>query len=542
MRNLVGRHWPWFVLIASSYTFAAARPWLEPDEGRYAEIPREMLATGDWVTPHLNGLVYLEKPPLQYWATAIAYSLFGVNEFASHLYSLTLTLLSIPLAYFAARMIFRNDASGHAAAVALAVSPYYLLIGHLNLLDGAFATWCMAALVAFIGAQLSDDARQTRRFMLLTWAAVAAALLQKGIVIIVLCGATLVAYTALTRDLSIWRRLYVLPGLSILLAITSGWFVLVAQRNPGFLRFFFIHEHFQRFLTTVHKHGEPWWYFLPFAVLAVIPWLGRVVPAMRQAWSQRSQSAGFRPALFALLWCGVVLVFFSASGSKLAPYLMPYVPLIAVVLAPHIAASRTSMSKAMYVTAALLSITAIVFVVNAHRRSAGQVVPDQVALWAGLAVLVAVAGVVAALALRRSGRVEAVWKPLVACAAVGWPALMMAYAGNPPLRTARAIAESVRDRIEPRTVLYSVGQYRQTLPPYLGRTLRVADYKGEFEAGMSSDAASRLLTLEMFEQAWARETDAIAFLSHEAYAKLAASGIAGNVIARDDRSVVIQRK
>src|SRR6185295_11147390 len=105
LRAFVERCWPWTVLAGSAYAFAALRPWLEPDEGRYAEIPREMLVTGDWITPHLNGLVYLEKPPLQYWATAIAYSIFGVNEWSSRVYSMTLALLAIPLAYVTARKI-----------------------------------------------------------------------------------------------------------------------------------------------------------------------------------------------------------------------------------------------------------------------------------------------------------------------------------------------------------------------------------------------------------------------------------------------------
>jgi 4-amino-4-deoxy-L-arabinose transferase-like glycosyltransferase len=358
----------------------------------------------------------------------------------------------------------------------------------------------------------------------------------------VLCGATLVAYTALTRDLSIWRRLYLVPGLAILLAVTSGWFVLVSQRNPGFLRFFFIHEHFQRFLTTVHKHGEPWWYFIPFAVFAVIPWLGQVTPALREAWSQRSQPAGFRPALFLLLWCAVVLVFFSASGSKLATYIMPCVPFLAVLLAPRIAASETAMPRAVYATGGLLLFAAAVIVVIAHRRSGDDFVPGQVALWCGVAAFAAVAGIVATIATRRRGPAGAVWKPLVACAAVGWSSLLMAYSATPPLRTAATLVRTVRGHIGPQTVLYSVGQYRPSLAPYLGRTLRVADYRGEFEGGLDSDSPSGLLTLEMFEQAWARESDAVAFLSHRTYADLAAKGIAGRVIARDDRSVVIERK
>jgi len=105
MRAPLLRYWPWLVLVIATFAISALRPWLEPDEGRYAEIPREMLATGDWVTPRLNGLDYFEKPPLQYWATAAVYSVLGVSEFSSRLYGVTLALLSIPLAYLAARRI-----------------------------------------------------------------------------------------------------------------------------------------------------------------------------------------------------------------------------------------------------------------------------------------------------------------------------------------------------------------------------------------------------------------------------------------------------
>jgi len=542
MRGFVQRCWPWAVLAGSAYLFAALRPWLEPDEGRYAEIPREMLVTGDWITPHLNGMVYLEKPPLQYWATAIAYSIFGVNEFSSRIYSITLALLAIPLAYLAARRISGDDATGRAAAVALAVSPYFLLIGHLNLLDGAFATLLAAALTSFIYAQLADEPRRTRGFMLACWAALAAALLQKGIVVFVLCGGTLVAYTVVARDVSVWRRLYLLPGLAILLAMTAGWFVLVAQRNPGFLRFFFIHEHFERFLTTVHKHSEPWWYFVPFGLLAVIPFLGHVIPAVRQAWSQGARSAGFRPALFMLLWCAVVFAFFSASGSKLATYIMPCVPFLAVLLAPRIAANHVAIPRATLVTAALLLLGAIAIVVIAHRRSSDHVVPATVAFWAAVVVIGAVAAIVAMLVMRGREERTLLWQPLVACAAVGWLGLMMAYASAPPIRTASLLVQQVRDRIGPDTVVYSVAQYRQTLPPYLQRTVHVAAYEGEFEAGMDRGTSSRLLTLEMFERAWDRETDAVAFVSPKTYATFASKGIPGRVIATDDRSVVIERK
>jgi 4-amino-4-deoxy-L-arabinose transferase-like glycosyltransferase len=355
--------------------------------------------------------------------------------------------------------------------------------------------------------------------------------------VFVLCGGTLVAYSLVTRDLSVWRRMHMLLGLAIVLAVTSGWFVLVSQRNPGFLRFFFIHEHFERFLTTVHKHREPWWYFIPIVLFAVIPWVGHLLPAVRQAWSQRPRSPRFEPALFVLLWCGVVLVFFSASGSKLATYIMPCVPFLALLLAPRVAASDSAVPRATLVTGALLLLGAIALVLIAHRRAVDHVVPGAVALWCAVAALAAVGGILAALVRRRQAS-SAAWQPLVACAAVGWLGLMMAYAAAPPLRTASLLARQVRDRIGPGTVLYpsaSTGRRRLTL----GRTTR-RRLPGEFE-GAPTRQPRRDLTLEI-RAGLAHESNAVAFLSLQAYAELTARGLIGRVIATDERSVVIERK
>jgi 4-amino-4-deoxy-L-arabinose transferase-like glycosyltransferase len=537
----VRRIWPWAVLVIAWYAFAAMRPWLEPDEGRYAEVPREMLATGDWITPHLDGFVYLEKPPLQYWATAAAYSVLGVNEFSSRLFGVTLALLAIPLVYVLAARQFRSEPAGQAAAVVLAASPYFLLVGQLNLLDGAFATLLCAGVGAFIAAQQAPDDGRARWLMALAWAVLAAAVLQKGIVVFVLCGATLAAYSALTRDVSVWRRLHLPTGIALMALIAGGWFVAVARRNPDFLQFFFVHEHFERFLTTIHQRVEPWWFFIPCILLAIAPWLGQLPESLRQAWSQ-VPDRGFRPALFALLWCIVVLTFFSASGSKLAPYVMPAVPFLAVVLAPCIATRAGAMTRAAQVTGLLLILTAGAMLVLIYRRSTMRAVPGEALLWCVVAVLAGVAALVAA--LRRDAGERFAWQAVVASAALGWPSLLMAYAVTPPLRTSHALADMLQQHIGPATALYSVGQYRQTLPPYLGRTLRVADYQGELEFafGHQRSQSPPLPTLAAFEQAWAAESDAVAFVSHRDYAKLEARNLMRRVIAVDDESVVIARR
>ncbi|HXY96671.1 MAG TPA: glycosyltransferase family 39 protein, partial [Steroidobacteraceae bacterium] len=273
-REQRGSMWlAWIVLAAAWFATAPLRPLFDPDEGRYAEIPREMLASGDWITPRFDGLKYFEKPPLQYWATAAVYSVAGLSEGSSRLWSVALAFGCLALTFAWTRSLY-GSAAALAALSALAVSPYFLIVGHLNLLDAGLTFFLTAAVFAFTRAQTALPAsRAERNWMLIAWAAAALAVLSKGIVVGVLAGGALIVYTLLERDSSPWRRLHLLSGLPLFLVLTCPWFIAVSARNPGFASFFFVHEHFTRFLTTVHQRVEPWWYFLPLLLLGVLPWI-----------------------------------------------------------------------------------------------------------------------------------------------------------------------------------------------------------------------------------------------------------------------------
>src|SRR6185312_8103146 len=276
----------WLLLALVWFATAPWRPLFDPDEGRYAEIPREMTVSGDWVTPRFNDLKYFEKPPLQYWATAAAYEAFGVHEWSSRLWSTGLAFACLPLVFAWVAWLF-DVRRALTALLALGVSPYFALIGHINLLDAAFTFWLTAAVFAFTLAQCAPRAAPAeRRWMLIAWAAAALAVLSKGIVVGVLAGGALVLYTLIERDTVTWRRLHVVPGLALFLLIAAPWFVLVTLRNPSFPGFFFVHEHFARFLTTVHQRVEPWWYFLPLLLGGALPWLLPGARACRAAWAE----------------------------------------------------------------------------------------------------------------------------------------------------------------------------------------------------------------------------------------------------------------
>src|SRR5438045_837736 len=436
----------WVILGAAWFATLEVRPLLDPDEGRYAEIPREMLASGDWITPRFDGLKYFEKPPLQYWATAAAYRVFGLEQWSSRLWSVGLAFACLPLVFAWVARLYGRD-SALLALTALAVSPFFVIVGYLNLLDGAFTFWLTAAVLAFTLAQTTPPASAAeRRWMLAAWGAAALAVLSKGIVVGVLAGAALILYTLGERDTHTWRRLHPGAGLALFAALAAPWFVVVSLRNPSFPGFFFVHEHFTRFLTTVHQRVEPWWYFLPLLLLGVLPWIAPLVRGCRRAWRDAapdtapaaaaagSGTAPFKPLKFLLIFAAVTLVFFSASGSKLAPYILPMLPVLAAVTGASGGAADALARHAARIGAALTGVVAVALLLYSARRNS--YVPHAALLWTAAALLTALTAVVITWRARPATRTAASVATALA-AMLGWQCLMCAYSATPPARSAR---------------------------------------------------------------------------------------------------------
>ncbi|MDE2135821.1 MAG: phospholipid carrier-dependent glycosyltransferase [Gammaproteobacteria bacterium] len=545
-RTARGSKWlAWLVLAVAWFATSPVRPLLDPDEGRYAEIPREMLASGDWLTPRFDGLKYFEKPPLQYWATAAVYTVAGVSEWSSRVWSVGLAFGCLVLTFLWTQSLYGRGAA-LAALVALAVSPYFLLIGHLNLLDAGFTFWLTAAVFAFTRGQCSPAASLAeRRWMLAAWGAAALAVLSKGIVVGVLAGGALILYSLIGRDARPWRRLHPLPGLALFLAVAAPWFVAVSLRNPGFATFFFVHEHFARFLTTVHQRVEPWWYFLPLLAVGVLPWLvplGRAVPS---AWREEPDAAGavaaaerFRPRRFLLIFAGLTLVFFSASGSKLAPYILPMFPPLAAVVGSRSTDLRGFAATAARAGLGLTVLIAVAGLIYSARRN--NFVPGEALAWIAAAAALALAAAV--LTLPRLGLAPARAAAASALAAVLlWQCLLCAYAVIPPARSARALVAAVRPAIGRETRLYSVGQYRETVSPYLGRTLTLVDYQGELAFGLAAEPGRGSLSNTAFQLAWSASRDAVAFFDPNIWDAWRRQGFPGRVIAADNYTVAVSR-
>jgi 4-amino-4-deoxy-L-arabinose transferase-like glycosyltransferase len=323
-------------VLATLYALGV-RTLVPPDEGRYAEIGREMFASGDWITTRLNGIKYFEKPPLQAWMNALTFTLFGLGEWQARLWTGVCGIVGVVMTAWAGRVVF-SPRVGLYAGLVLASSLFWLAAGQINSLDMSLAAMMSLSLGSVLIAQRdAAGAAERRAWMLAAWAAMALAVLAKGLVGIVLPGAVLVLYSLAARDADIWRRLHLGKGLLVFFAIAAPWFILVGLRNPEQPHFFFIHEHFERFLTTGHRREGAWWYFVPLLLAGVLPWLGLLPHGL--AAGLKRQPGRFQPRLLLLIWAVFIVVFFSSSSSKLPGYIVPVFPALALLMAVYLEAA-----------------------------------------------------------------------------------------------------------------------------------------------------------------------------------------------------------
>jgi 4-amino-4-deoxy-L-arabinose transferase-like glycosyltransferase len=364
-------------------------PLLEPDEGRNAEVAREMARGGDWVLPHLNGLPYLDKPAPFFAAVALSLKLFGESEGAARIPSLLCTIVA---AFFVWRLGRRLENSGTAAqrhsgvgeiaAVALLTMPLAFAFSRTVIFDAMLMMIETLTLLCAWRALETEGAWESRRvgeqpgwgWAAGAWAAMGVGAVTKGPVAIAVPLLIIAAYGLISgarlRPLFQWRAW---PWLFV---TGLPWFVAVTVRRPDFPRYAFIYESIERVATTTHGRAEPWWFFLAVAPAAAFPW---TVPALAglwragRAWSARRDPAS-RPVVFLASWSLVPLIFFSLSQSKLPHYYLPALPGVALGAALGVAtvwpAWRWRLSALFAVPVVIVAgIGPLVMPRIAHRRS-----------------------------------------------------------------------------------------------------------------------------------------------------------------------------
>ena len=528
-----------------------------PDEGRYAEIAREMAVSGDWVTPRLNGIKYFEKPPLQYWVTAASYDLFETDQWTARLAPAVAGFLAILVVGFTASQL-AGPTAGAYAALALAGCVWHVGMSHFVTLDTLLAFLLACALCSFLLANRDGlPSGRVRFWMVVAWAELALAMLTKGLLALAIPGATLVLYSIFTRDVGPWRRLHLIPGLAVFVLIAAPWFVAVSIANPGFAEFFFIHEHVQRFLTTEHRRTGAWWYFVPLFLAGILPWLTIAPWTWRAGWKAPAASNGFRWRAFCLVWAAFVFVFFSMSGSKLPSYILPMFAPLMLVLGPALAEMS---ARRMLVLLAPLTLGAIVVFVGisaafdyAIPRIADERTPASIfrayvpwAVFGTGVVAVTSLGALAALS-RGTERAKSVGIAIMALGMlIGFQVLFIGHdvfratrSGYDILREAKNAQGAPLDRSVP---FFQVGSYDQTVPFYLGRTTTLVAFRDEFGMGLDLEPQLGIPDEATWIARWKSLAAGYALMPLDDYRRFVAAGVPMRVLATDARRVLVTRQ
>jgi len=534
------------------------RMLIKPDEGRYAEIPREMVASGDWVTPRLNALKYFEKPPLQYWATAVAYEAFGQHQWTSRLWDALTGFMGVLLVWFTGARLFGKEA-GRYAALILGSSMLYALMGHVNTLDIGVTFFITLGILGLLLAQREGCAAGERRiWMYAAWAALGLAVLSKGLMGIVLPGAALFLYSVFQRDLGVWRRMHWGAGIAVFLAVTAPWFYLVMKANPEFFHFFFIHEHWERFTTKVHERYQPWYFFIPVLLFGMLPWTFMMLDTLARTWKDSARPLPyahslwrflrmpkeFNPERFLLIWAVFVFLFFSKSDSKLPSYLLPMFPALALLMGKQLAGMNAR--RVFWLTVPVLPVLALLlgtafFAANFGDTPVQKEMYSEYARWLIAAVLLWMAGLSAALVgLWRGAKAPAA----VALAFSALVATILATSGYNTIareRSAYTLAEAIRPQVKPDVPFYSVLMYEQTLPFYLKRTFTLVEFTDEMKFGTEQEPQRYIPTRYDFTQVWNKDKEAMAIMPLNYYPEIQKQGLAMKEIYRDHQYIVVTK-
>ncbi|NDI84311.1 glycosyltransferase family 39 protein [Undibacterium crateris] len=532
----------WFYMLG-------ARTLVPTDEGRYAEMGREMLASGDWITLRLNGIKYFEKPPLQNWMNAISFALFGLGDWQARLWTGLCGLIGVAAVWLTGKRVY-SPRVGVIAALVLGSSFYWAGMGHVNSLDmGLSGMMALTMCGLLLGQRDGVSATEQRNAMLICWAGMALATMSKGLIGFVLPGTVLILYTLITRDWRLWTRLHFGKGLLLFFAITAPWFILIALKNPEHPHFFFIHEHFDRFTSGVHKRGGAWHYFFPLLALGIIPWLGALIQGLLSG--MKKAPTRFQPSLMLLIWAVFFFFFFSISGSKLPGYILPIFPALAILIAVQLEQSGSRSLQLAAILMVLLGLAGLLGVgkaidISKDKPAIEQALSAAYANWLYVvAALALLGGAVSWLLARKPGNGKD-WA-IIVLATSGYLLGQIAFLGHEPW--GRYIAGSAhipaiqKELVSTTTPIYAVGRYEQALPFYLQRTVILVEFPDEMQFGLQQQPELWIPKREDFVAKWQAHQQAgepaVAIMRDDVYDDLKKAGVAMRVIAQDPKRIIV---
>jgi 4-amino-4-deoxy-L-arabinose transferase-like glycosyltransferase len=457
------------VALACALTLALSvgldHPILNLNEGLYARVAQEMLDGGSWIVPTLDGVPYLEKPPLLYWITALGFALFGVSNWSARIPSVLGALLMLgAIAFIAVRHLGRR-AAVYAVAI-LASSPLFVAMERTLMFDTLFTGLLAAALVAMHEAMVSE---RPAPWMRASAAFLGAAILAKGLAAPAFYLAIAGLAIALSSREERRRRLAAMAdpwALAIFLAIAVPWHVMASMRQPRFAWFYFVNEHVMRFLGRRFPrdyHAGPPWYYLPRMIAYAFPWILLLLLPVARERIARAPLRGFL-----LAWVLVPLAIFSASSDKGDYYMIVGLPPLAVILAARLAALRAEQRFAL-VPAGWMAVLAGMGAWLLVRTPAPFHMPASAPLWLACGFAMCAASLGAVLLRRHAAAIAA-------CAAMAVPlALVLSgfVSANAEAKSARDLAKAIERSGAASVYVYRDYEKFSALPFYLRHSVGV---------------------------------------------------------------------
>lgn len=526
----------------------------EPDEARYAELAREMLAAHDFVVPHLNYVPYIEKPPLLYWLTSGSMKLFGINEFAARFVNAAAALIGVVATYFFTLRTLDYRRAVLAGAV-LATSGLYAVMAQVLTTDMLLTAATTIAMFAFFLQWLEGG-----RWWLVCYFAIGAAVLTKGPIgaaLPLISGTIFLWNEGQLRDCI--RRFHLIAGLVLVASMSLPWFIAITIRQPAFFNFYFVGENLRRFLEPRYSHGEPLYFYLPVIAAGFLPWslATLVIP-----WGSLEPRAVRR---FCLIAAATVLTLFSAASAKLVPYILPAFPFVAIAAAdglmafaqrgetgctdisPRLRAEASGKvdQRRLILMAILLVLIGIVVFAVGHEAGEfkspypGMLVP---VLYSSAAAIIV--GGIACTAAFWARRLEAGLGLLVGTAAA---ILIIITYGRIMIEPTRSYAELARsiERQAPGARLICYPRYVESLPFYCRRRVILVGAKTElaYGAAHAADGPAFFFTnQDDLIRLWRQPKSSVLVIDRGALAQIQQRLGAYTVVASDTKKLALIRK
>lgn len=468
----------------------------EPDEGRYAEIPREMIELNDYTVPHLNYVRYFEKPPLFYWTVAASYKLFGVNEWSfrfANAFSAFLCMLSL---YIFVRRWF-GERAAFLSSIVLISSFGFFSMARIVTIDMFFTLWLSLSLFCFLGYYKEKKPL----FIYFFYVFLAFATLSKGIVAIILLIVTIIIFLLIEKKTSFVKEMQIIKGIIIYGVIALPWFIAISLKESEFFYFFVIDQHFLRFFTAKHKRTGSLFYFLPVLIGGMFPWSILIPRSIISLW-KKSEIRLF------LIWSGIVLLFFSVSKSKLPPYILPVFPPLAIVIGCFFddiwdRVAEITLEAAIYIIIFILfAITPFLFWNTTVIGWISQISTEAIYVFQSLKVVLICVSILStiivfALFFRKFITYASLFLILSSFSFLFVSLLMVLNIKTiDSLNSTKGLSNTINRNIREGDLLINYGAYDQTLPFYTRRNVVIAAYKGELEMGSKYEDAKHIFISE----------------------------------------------